>query len=395
MIPQHPKNIDKKDSPIIDYFDQKPVLMTIPGEVTMKFFETDQLKRKIDNNREEHSKIIETAIIGPPNSGKSTLINKLLGQKVTAVSKLSHTTNTNTLFAKTFENEKIQLVYNDTPGLVPARTRGLKGLDRNQAWLSIQENDLVILVVDVNKRLDDGIIEILNRLKKKRKSASQKILKKNLNNQDITAVPEYDEEHRVVLVLNKVDLCLNKRRIQQIKDEIEDFIHFEKVFIVSAKTGFGIEMLEEYLKDNAEPGMWRVNPNQVSLRSETALFEELIRNALYDVLYKEIPHRTTVRLEKLELLTNGLARVHVRLFVKSRVQRGMVIGRGSKNLNKINKIICKNFNKRYGLICEASINISTSTAVETNDNRLYAVSDEDTILKGIEKNLQNLKKKEE
>jgi len=94
-----------------------------------------------------------------------------------------------------------------------------------------------------------------------------------------------------------------------------------------------------------------------------------------------------VKLEKLELLTNGLARISVRFFVKSRIQKGMLIGRDAKNVKKINKIICKNFNSRYGLICEASINVSTSTYVEINDNSLFGVSDEDSVLKGIEKNL--------
>jgi GTPase len=145
-----------------------PEYLTPAFEVPMEFYSLDHLKKDSKDEVPLNPKLIRVAIIGPPNSGKSSLVNSIMGEKLTSVSKISHTTSENSVYVKSLLSEGVQILLHDTPGLVPNYTKGLRGFKKNQAWNALDDSDVIVLMVDCNRRLDDGIIEILNKLRKKK-----------------------------------------------------------------------------------------------------------------------------------------------------------------------------------------------------------------------------------
>lgn len=392
VVNQYPKNLDDTSEQILRV-EYSPELMTVKNEVSLNFHESKQHQRKINNDLEDNTKILTSILVGMPNSGKSTLINKLFDQEIASVSKLSHTTAENTQYAKTDLESKTQLTFYDTPGLIPRYSKELKGFDRNQALQIMDEGDLAILVVDCNRRLDEGLIEILNTLRRKKISAASQMAKHKLRNGTVENMNFMEEQLRVVLVLNKVDLCTNKRRLLQIKEEIEDFIHFEKVFMTSGITGYGVSMLEDYLRQNAVKGAWEMNSEQISLSTEYSIIVELARSCVYECYFKEIPHKTEVEILKLELMSDGVAKIGVTLVVKGRIQKAMVIGKEGKNLKRFNKLFCRKFASRFGFQCELDIHIGHRKIRRTFEGLDYVTDEEHQLKTDIKKYEEERKKK--
>jgi GTP-binding protein Era len=245
------------------------------------------------------------ALIGAPNAGKSTLLNALVGAKVSIVTPKVQTTRA--LIRGIAVEGPAQLIFVDTPGIFAPRRR----LDRamvGSAWGSTADADIVALLIDAKKGLQDDEDAILKRLP------------------DIRA-PK-------VLVLNKVDLA-EKVKLLALAQALNDRVAFAATFMVSALSGDGVGDLKTFLAAQVPPGPWLYPEDQISDAPMRQLAAEITREKLYLRLHQELPYRSTVETDIWKELKDGSVRIEQTIFVERESQRKIVLGKGGQTIKAI------------------------------------------------------------
>jgi GTP-binding protein Era len=245
------------------------------------------------------------ALIGAPNVGKSTLVNALVGSKVTIVSPKVQTTRT--LVRGIAIEGASQLVFVDTPGIFAPRRR----LDRamvTTAWTGAHDADIVALMLDAKLGIDDGADAILTKLK------------------DVAA--------RKILVLNKVDLVA-KPGLLALTHEANARGEFAATFMVSALTGDGVGEVRAWLAANAPQGPWHYPEDQISDAPLRSLAAEITREQLFNRLHQELPYRSTVETDAGKELRGGAVRIEQTIYVERESQRKIVLGKGGASIKAI------------------------------------------------------------
>ena len=246
------------------------------------------------------------AVIGAPNAGKSTLVNHLVGAKVTIV---SHKVQTTRMPVRGIVMEgQSQLVFLDTPGIFKPRRR----LDRamvEAAWAGALDADAVVLLVDAVRGIDEDVERVLQRLTEARAAK--------------------------VLVLNKVDKLQDKKDLLDLTTALTSRIQFDRVFMVSALTGSGTNDLKAYLGATAPPGPWHYPEDDISDLSERKLAAEITREKIYARLHEELPYSLTVETTDWKTHKDGSARIEQTIFVERESQRKIVLGKGGSVVKKI------------------------------------------------------------
>lgn len=245
------------------------------------------------------------ALVGAPNAGKSTLVNALVGQKVAIVTPKAQTTRAR-LMGIAIEGES-QILLVDTPGIFEPRRR----LDRAMvaaAWGGTQDADLVLLVVDSERGMNKAAGAMLERLGGR---------------------PE-----PVILVLNKVDL-VPKTRLLELAAAFGDMMDFDRIFMVSATTGDGVEDLKTHLASTVPQGPWHFPPDQVSDATDRMLAAEVTREQLYRQLHAELPYESAIETEKYEERPDGSAVIHQQILVARDSQKAIVLGKGGSRIRAI------------------------------------------------------------
>ena len=204
-------------------------------------------------------------ILGIPNSGKSTLINTLVGSKISIVSHKVQTTRfcVRGICNFTFEDQsQSQVILIDTPGIFLAKRRLDKAMV-SAAWSELSHSDKVIFIHDATKSLDDSTIDILKKIEK---------VKVN-----------------IILVLNKIDLLIKEELLKKIS-EFKSHYDFEKIFLISAKNGNGCKELIEYLAYSMPSHPFMYDNESVSDLPKSILASEITREKLFQSLNKELPY---------------------------------------------------------------------------------------------------------
>ncbi len=246
------------------------------------------------------------ALLGAPNAGKSTLLNQLAGQKLAIVSPKPQTTRTR-LRAIVMEGAA-QLIFTDTPGIFAAKKRMERAMV-GAAWGGLNDCDAALLIVDAGKHQpDEDTAVIIERIKHAAKP--------------------------VWLVLNKVD-TVNKNALLLVADALQKAHAFEKVFMISAKKGHGVDDLRRALAAIMPPGPYHYDPEQVTDAPQRSLAAEITREQLYLQLGQELPYATFVETEKWEQFDNGEAKVSQIIYVQRDGQKGIVIGAKGAKLKAI------------------------------------------------------------
>lgn len=247
------------------------------------------------------------AVIGAPNVGKSTLVNRLTGTKVSIVSPKIQTTRTRVLGIRAVGDSQIAFV--DTPGLFRPRRR----LDRAMiaaAWSGAGEADVLVLLVDAAAAdKDDNTEAIVARLKE-------------LGRND------------VILALNKIDIA-DKPKLLALADRYNRAGIFSDVFMISAETGDGIEDLLAALAARVPEGPWLFPEDQVSDMPERMLAAEIVREQLYLQLHQELPYRATVETDLWQEREDGSVRIEQTIYVERESQRSIVLGKGGARIKSI------------------------------------------------------------
>ncbi len=242
------------------------------------------------------------AVLGIPNSGKSTLVNALVGTKVTIVSPKVQTTRMRIRGISVYEDT--QIILADTPGIFKPKRR----LDRAMvaaAWSEAEEAETVMLVVDAARGFSDETKAIISGLAERKQSA--------------------------ILVLNKTDLVSNKERLLELASEAKEYGIFTDVFMVSAARGEYVEDLKKFLASKMPYGPWLFPDDNVSDLPLRMLAAEITREKVFLFLHEELPYNITVETTSWEEKEDGSTRIEQTIFVERDSQRKIVLGtKGSK-----------------------------------------------------------------
>jgi GTP-binding protein Era len=245
------------------------------------------------------------ALIGAPNVGKSTLVNALVGAKVSIVTPKVQTTRT--LVRGIAIEGAAQLIFVDTPGIFAPRRR----LDRamvGTAWGSTQDADLVALLIDTKKGIKDDDEAVLGALG--------------------------DVRPAKILILNKVDL-VEKPSLLTLTQTLNERADFAATFMISALSGYGVPDLRSWLAARVPLGPWLYPEDQISDAPLRQLAAEITREKLYLRLHQELPYQSTVETEVWKELKDGAVRIEQTIYVERDSQRKIVLGKGGQAIRAI------------------------------------------------------------
>jgi len=245
------------------------------------------------------------ALIGAPNVGKSTLVNALVGAKVTIVSRKVQTTRA--LIRGIVIEDNAQVILVDTPGIFLPKRR----LDRamvSTAWSGAHDADLVCVLLDAKVGIDDEADAILNK---------------------VASV-----DHEKVLVLNKVDL-VQREKLLALAKAANDRIPFAQTFMISALSGDGVDDLRHALSEMVPPGPFLYPEDQMSDAPMRQLAAEITREKIYQKLHQELPYQSTVETDKWEERKDKSVRIEQTIFVERESQRKIVLGKGGATIKSI------------------------------------------------------------
>src|SRR5579871_3704771 len=245
------------------------------------------------------------ALIGAPNVGKSTLVNALVGSKVTIVSRKVQTTRA--LIRGIVIENNAQIILVDTPGIFAPKRR----LDRamvSTAWSGAHDADLVCALLDAKAGLDEEADRILTRLA--------------------------SVDHEKILVLNKVDL-IQREKLLALAQAANERLPFAQTFMVSALTGDGVDDLRKTLGGMVPPGPFLYPEDQMSDAPMRQLAAEITREKIYQKLHQELPYQSTVETDSWTERKDNSVRIEQTIFVERESQRKIVLGKGGATIKAI------------------------------------------------------------
>jgi GTPase len=246
------------------------------------------------------------AIIGAPNAGKSTLVNALVGAKVSIISHKVQTTRVPVRGIAIAGAS--QLVLIDTPGIFKPKRR----LDRamvDAAWSGAHDADAIALLIDAARGLDEPAREIIAKLGHSR-------------------APR-------LLILNKIDRVPEKDNLLPIIAEVSALAPFDRIFMLSALDGDGVADLKSHLAGLVPEGPWHYPEDEVSDAPMRLLAAEITREKIYEYLHDELPYATTVETTSWQNFKNGSVRIEQTIFVERDSQKSIVLGKGGQTVKKI------------------------------------------------------------
>jgi GTP-binding protein Era len=248
------------------------------------------------------------AIIGAPNAGKSTLVNALVGAKVTIVSRKVQTTRIQ--IRGIAMDGASQLVLVDTPGIFAPKRRLDKAMVAS-AWAGAADADQVLVLVDAAKGIDEEVESLLAKLA--------------------------EQAAKPILVLNKVDRVEDKSRLLALAQDLTQHLPIERVFMIAALKGDGVAELKHYLAGNVPEGPWLYPEDELSDIPVRQLAAEVTREKIYDNLHDELPYRITVETEQWKTLRDKSVRIEQVIYVERDSQKSIVLGKGGQTIKKISQ----------------------------------------------------------
>ena len=265
-------------------------------------------------------------LIGAPNAGKSTLMNAMVGQKVSIVTPKVQTTRSR--IRGIAMQDEAQIIFVDTPGIFSPKRR----LDRamvNAAWQGAADNDVLLLLNDCARAsLDDETKMIIAKL--------------------------VEQEQGAALILNKIDLATPEQVLVRTA-ELSTLFSFEKVFMISAHKGNGLSDLKSWLAQKMPLGPYSFDPDDLSDLPVRLLAAEILREKLFLNLHQELPYQMTVESESWVEREDGSAEVRLSVFVAREGHRGIVLGKKGQTIKRISQAarmeLEKVLDRRIHLMC--------------------------------------------
>lgn len=277
------------------------------------------------------------AIIGRPNVGKSTLINRVLGQKLCITSRRPQTTRHRILGIKT--TEQGQFIYVDTPGLHSDNKKAMNRYMNRAASSSIEDVDVILFVVEGLKWTDED----------------KKVLKRL----------QEDARAPVILVLNKADKLSDKGALLPQIQELSSQYEFAAVVPISARKGMNTDVLEQEIAKLMPAGEMIYDEDQLTDRSSRFLAAEIVREKLFRYLGKELPYSITVEVELFEE-EDGMFRISAVVYVERSGQKSIVIGKKGEQLKRIGQDAREEMEQLFG--CKVFLQVWVKVREGWSDN---------------------------
>ena len=253
------------------------------------------------------------AIIGAPNAGKSTLMNFIVGAKVSIVTPKVQTTRTRIKGIAMVGDS--QIIFIDTPGIFAPKRR----LDRamvNAAWQGTDEADIILLLHDsARSSSDEETANIINRIEN---------------------IQREFPNRKFALILNKIDLVKPENLLGK-ASKLSKIINFEKIFMISAKKGKGVKDLVRWLAEQMPQSPFLFDPNDLSDMPQRQLASEILREKLFINLHQELPYQLTVETDSWLEKEDGSAEIHISIYVAREGHRGIILGKKGQTMRRIGK----------------------------------------------------------
>ncbi len=287
------------------------------------------------------------ALVGAPNAGKSTLLNRIAGAKLSIVSPKAQTTRFRTLGIVMQDNAQIILV--DLPGIFKPRRR----LDRamvNAAWSGSQDADLTLLLVDAKSGLREDVREIIAKLS--------------------------ESKGRIWLVLNKTDL-VERGELLPLTQEIGGLISVEHVFMLSARSGEGVSDLMGRLAAELPEGPFLYPEDDLTDLPDRLLAAELVREQIFMQTHEEIPYQATVETESFKERPDGSVRIEVTIYVSRPGHKAILIGEGGHKIKSLGARARMELQELLDRKCHLFLNVKERAGWDEEKARLRAIGLDD------------------
>jgi GTP-binding protein Era len=245
------------------------------------------------------------AIIGAPNAGKSTLLNRVTGAKLSIVSPKAQTTRSRVLGI--LLRDEAQILFIDTPGIFAPKRR----LDRamvQAAWTGAEDANLLLLLVDAKA----GLTEAVRGIVKQAAGAAKKM----------------------ALVLNKIDL-VDRQKLLPLTQDLAALAPFEQVFMVSGATGDGLDVLLDYCVAKLPEGPFLYPEDELTDLPDRLLAAEIVREQIFLQTRDEVPYGATVETESFKVKKNGAVRIDAVIYVSKAGHKGILIGAGGARIKDL------------------------------------------------------------
>lgn len=245
-------------------------------------------------------------VIGAPNAGKSTLVNQLVGAKVSIVSPKVQTTRTRVMGI--VNKDDTQVIFVDTPGIFAPKARLEKAMVA-AAWAGAKDSEVVVVLMDVgNGYLNAETKAIIERLK--------------------------TSNRKVIAALNKIDM-LKKEKLLALATEINDTGVFSDIFMISALKGDGVEKLLADIAARMPEGPWMFSEDQISDMPMRLLAAEITREKIFLQLGDELPYSATVESDKWEEFKDGSVKISQTIYVLRETQKAIFLGKGGARIKSL------------------------------------------------------------
>ena len=245
------------------------------------------------------------ALIGAPNAGKSTLMNRIMGTKVSIVTHKVQTTRARVVGVLT--NGDDQIVFVDTPGIF-APNRRLERAMVAAAWVGASDADKIVLLIDAERGLNEEIQLIIEGINKVGKT--------------------------VIIGLNKIDLIPHEKLLS-LAEKLQDVSILESIYMISALKGDGVNDLLLNLSEDLPKGPWLYPEDHLSDMNERFFAAEITREKLFLSLHQELPYSLTVETEGWQERPDGSLKVDQAIYVERPGHKGIVLGRGGQQIKRV------------------------------------------------------------
>ena len=253
------------------------------------------------------NKILKISLVGRTNAGKSTLINRIVGEKISIQNKKINTTQVTIMGIKNIK--KTQLIFYDTPG-----SNFLKSLNnqsqnlKTNLWSGIDESDIIFYLIDSKTANKKFLFEQIDKLQEVKK--------------------------KIIVIFNKIDLISNKQLLPLISDLDKKF-NIDSFFTISAIQNIGIDDLLDYVHKYSYASKWIFNDDEITNKDDIFIVGELLRETMLTYLHKEIPYNVNIETSNFKILKNNDIKIKQKIIINQKRYKKIILGKKGEMIKKI------------------------------------------------------------
>ena len=271
------------------------------------------------------NKILKIALVGRTNAGKSTLINKIVGEKISIQNKKINTTQETVMGVKNMK--KTQLIFYDTPGsnFLKSLNKDSKNLKIN-LWNGIDGSDIIFYLIDSKMANIKFLYEQIDKLQEVKK--------------------------KIIVIFNKIDLISNKQLLPLISDLDKNF-NIDSFFTISAIQNIGIDDLLDYIQKYSYVSKWIFKDDEITNKDDIFIISELLRETMLKYLHKEIPYNINIETSNFKTLKNNDIKIKQKIIINQKRYKKIILGKKGEMIKKIRE----DSQKKMSQILKAKIHL--------------------------------------